>query len=81
MGELREKAGSNSTALYLLKQVENAVELHSNELPNTAIKRSLSEELSDIWTCYYFLDHYDDSFGKYFQGVIDAARDRFGSAK
>ena len=77
MNELRDKAQDNATAIRLLNQVEKAVEARQNELPDTEMSRSLAEELSYIWTCYYFFDHFDDEFGKYFQGVINVAKERF----
>lgn len=75
MNELRKKAQGEERAIRRLVQIENAIEKYQDEFANTETDRTLAEEISDIWTCYYFEDHYGDEFGRHFQGVINAAKE------
>lgn len=75
MNELRKKAQGEERAIRRLVQIENAIEKHQHEFTNTETNRTLAEEISDIWTLYYCKDHCGDEFGRYFQGVINAAKE------
>lgn len=81
MNDLREKAQGKERAIRLLAQIDNAIEKHQDDLPSVEADRTLAEEISDIWTCYYFADHYDDEFRRFFQSVINAAEEGFWAAK